>query len=55
MRQDLKLHERQDETRVGVGSFPLTVTVTTMGFRSYKNPLNKAPLRTVTGRGNAPM
>ena len=37
-----------------VGSFPLTVTVTTMGYRSYKNPLNKAPLRTVTGRGNDP-
>ena len=34
-----------------LGSFPLTVTVTTMG---YKNPLNKAPLRTVTGRGNDP-
>ena len=38
-----------------LGSFPLTVTVTTMGYRSYKNPLNKAPLRTVTGRGNDPM
>ena len=25
-----------------LGSFPLTVTVTTMGYRSYKNPLNKA-------------
>ena len=37
-----------------LGSFPLTVTVTTMGYRSYKNPLNKAPLRTVTGRGNDP-
>ena len=37
---------------IDVGSFPLTVTVTTMGYRSYKNPLNKAPLRTVTGRGN---
>ena len=37
-----------------VGSFPLTVTVTTMGYRSYKNPLTKAPLRTVTGRGNDP-
>ena len=37
------------------GSFPLTVTVTTMGYRSYKNPLNKAPLRAVTGRGNDPM
>ena len=35
-----------------MGSFPVTVTVTTMGYRSYKNPLNKAPLRTVTGRGN---
>ena len=35
----------------GVGSFPLTVTVTTLG---YRNPLNKAPLRTVTGRGNDP-
>ena len=35
------------------GSFPLTVTVTTMGYRTYKNPLNKAPLRTATGRGNA--
>ena len=22
-----------------------------MGYRSYKSPLNKAPLRTVTGRG----
>ena len=22
-----------------------------MGYRSYKNPLNKAPLRTVTGGG----
>ena len=31
----------------------LTVTVTTRGSRSYKNPL-KAPLRTVTGRGNDP-
>ena len=38
-----------------MGSFPLTVTVTTMGYKSYKNPLNKAPLRTVTGRGNDPM
>ena len=37
-----------------IGSFPLTVTVTTMGYRSYKNPLNKAPLRTVTGRGTDP-
>ena len=37
-----------------MGSFPLTVTVTTMGYRSYKNPLNKARLRTVTGRGNDP-
>ena len=26
-----------------------------MGYRSYKNPLNKAPLRTVTGRGNDPI
>ena len=25
-----------------------------MGYRSYKNPFNKAPLRTVTGRGNNP-
>ena len=25
-----------------------------MSYRSYKNPLNKAPLRTVTGRGNDP-
>ena len=33
-----------------VGSFPLTVSVTTMGYRSC----NKAPLRTVTGRGNDP-
>ena len=38
-----------------MGSFPLTVTVTTVGYRSYKNPLNKAPLRTVTGRGNDPI
>ena len=37
-----------------LGSFPLTVTVTTMGYRSSKNPLNKAPLTTVTGRGNDP-
>ena len=37
-----------------LGSFPLTVTVTTMGYRSYRNPLNKAPLRTVTRRGNDP-
>ena len=37
-----------------IGSFPLTVTVTTMGNRSYNSPLNKAPLRTVTGRGNDP-
>ena len=37
------------------GSFPLTVTVTTMGNRSYNCPLNKAPLRTVTGRGNDPI
>ena len=36
-------------------SFPIRVTVTTMGYRSYKNPLNKAPLRTVTGRGNDPI
>ena len=36
------------------GLVPLTVTVTTRGNRSYKNPLNKAPLRTVTGRGNDP-
>ena len=33
---------------------PLTVTVTTMGNRSYNSPLSKAPLRTVTGRGNDP-
>ena len=26
-------------TYVWVGSFTLTVTVTTMGYRSYKNPL----------------
>ena len=39
---------------VYLGSFPLTVTVTTMGNRSYNSPLNKAPLRTVTGRGNDP-
>ena len=39
---------------LSLGSFPLTVTVTTMGYRSYKSPLNKAPLRTVTGRGNDP-
>ena len=39
---------------IDLGSFPLTVTVKTMGYRSYKNPLNKAPLRTVTGRGNDP-
>ena len=25
-----------------------------MGYRSYKNLLNKASLRTVTGRGNDP-
>ena len=37
-----------------LGGTPYTVTVTTMGYRSYKNPLNKAPLRTVTGRGNDP-
>ena len=37
-----------------MGSFPLTVTATTMGYRSYENPLKKAPLRTVTGRGNDP-
>ena len=41
-----------EESMASLGSFPLTVTVTTMGYRSYKNPLNKAPLRTVTGRGN---
>ena len=40
---------------VSVGSFPLTVTVTTMGNRSYNSPLSKAPLRTVTERGNDPM
>ena len=40
--------------RVQVGSFPLTATATTMGYRGYKNPLNQAPLRTVTGRGNDP-
>ena len=39
---------------VWVGSFPLSVTVTTMGSRNYTNPLNKAPLRTVAGRGNDP-
>ena len=37
---------------VCIGSLPLTVNVTTMGYKSYKNPLNKAPLRTVTGRAN---
>ena len=37
-----------------IGSFPLTVTVTTMDYRSYKKSLNKAPLMTVTGRGNDP-
>ena len=42
-------------TSLPIGSFPLTVTVTTMGYRSYKNPLNKAPLRTATGRGNFPI
>ena len=42
------------EIWIKFGSFPLTVTVTTMGYRSYKNPLNKDPLRTVTGRGNDP-
>ena len=50
--------ERPEETprpsTLNLGSFPLTVTVTTMGYRSYKNPPNKAPLRTVTGRGNDP-
>ena len=35
-----------------LGSFPLTATVTTLGYRSYKSPLNKAPLSTVTGRGD---
>ena len=40
--------------QVSVGSFPLTVTVTTMGYISYKNPVNKALLRTVAGRGNDP-
>ena len=25
-----------------------------MGYRSYKNPPDKVPLRTVTGRGNDP-
>ena len=35
---------------LNLGSFPLTVIVTTMGYRSYKNLLSKAPLRTVTGR-----
>ena len=39
---------------LSVGSFPLTVTVTTMRYRSYKDPSNKAPLRTVTGRENDP-
>ena len=43
---------QQMESILDLGSFPLTVTVTTMGYRRYKNPLNKAPLRTVTGRGN---
>ena len=38
-----------------LGSFPLTVTVTTMGYRSYKNPLYEAPSRTVTRRGNDPI
>ena len=37
-----------------MGSFPLAVTVTTMVYRSYKNPLKKAPLETVTGKGNYP-
>ena len=50
----LRLSREDVKFRVYVGSFPLTVTVTTMGYRSYKNPLNKAPLRTVTGRGNDP-
>ena len=36
---------------IHLGSFPLTVTVTTIGYRSYKNPLNKAALKTVPGRG----
>ena len=39
---------------LNLGSYPVTVTVTTMGYRSYKNPLNKAPLRKVAGRGNDP-
>ena len=41
------------ETIIYLGSFP-SVAVTTMGYRSYKNPLNKNPLRTATGRGNDP-
>ena len=48
------MQSRVSKTRECLGSFPLTVTVTTMGYRTYKNPLNKAPLRTVTGRGNDP-
>ena len=42
------------ESVEGFGSFPLTVTVTTLGSRSYESPLNKATLRTVTGRRNDP-
>ena len=38
-----------------LGSFPLTVTVATMGYRSYKNLRTKAPERTVTGRGKDPL
>ena len=41
-------------SEVCIRSCPLTVTVTIMSYRSYKNLLSKAPLRTVTGTGNDP-
>ena len=37
-----------------VGLFPLAVTVTTRGIRSYNSPLIRPPLKTVTGWGNDP-
>ena len=52
--KDLQNRLQRHALILRLGLFLLTVTVTTMGYRSYKNPLNEAPLRTGTGRGNDP-
>ena len=39
---------RKRGTRPEFGSFPLTVTITTMGYRRYFVPSIKTPIRTVT-------